>query len=360
MRGNRVSLSISGFPNSVEDFPRKDIPSIRRGPKHVDYNTLRKRTMTTLLLVNPRSGMGDGLRLAQAVREVFRAAGWEVFLVVPPHPQGFTWAARWAVRHGVERVIVLSGDGTFRWAAAGLQHTSIPLGILPGGTGNVLARYLNLPIPGPYRRTSTLQRAAERLLQAQPQAWDLFRVNGALGVLWVGTGLDAAVVLTVEGQRRENGRPLVRTWARFVREALHTLRHWHAADITLQTDAGPADWRAWMLVFANLPLYAGGLIRFPQGSPQDGQLEVWPLVASSWRQVLLQAARALREHGWPLTWPWGGRPLREARLRLPPSWPLYCDGDPLPAAQEVHLQVLPRAIRLLVPPTSTQPSAPRP
>ncbi len=305
--------------------------------------------MTTLLLINPRSGMGDGVRLGQAARDVFRVAGWDVFLVVPPHPQGFTWAARYAVCHGVQRVIVLGGDGTFRWAAAGLRDTSVPLGILPGGTGNVLARYLGLPIPGLRQRTLAIRQAAERLLQARAQAWDLFRINHTLGMLWAGMGLDAAVVLAVESQRRGNGRPLVRTWGRFVGRTVHTLLHWRATEITLETDMGRPTWHTWMLVFANLPLYAGGLIRFPQGSPQDGFLEVWPLTARSWRQVLLQAGRALRQEGWPLTWPWTGHRIREAHLTLPASWPLYCDGDPLPHTREVHLHVLPQGIHLLVP-----------
>ncbi len=306
--------------------------------------------MRLLLLVNPRSGMGDSLLLARAAWEVFRAAGWEVYLMAPPHPQGFLWAARYAATHNIQRVVAVGGDGTFRWAAAGLRNmTGTALGILPAGTGNVLARYLGMPIPGLTRRMSTMRRAAEKLLQGRIQTWDLFRVNRNWGLLWAGMGLDAAVVAAVESHRRGNGRPLIRTWGHFVTQVFRQLWTWAPCPVTLYEDHPTWQGTSWMVVLANVPLFAGGLIRFPQGVPTDGRMELWPLIASSPQHILGQVFRTLRKEGLPLVWPWEGRQVEQAHLIFSEAWPLYCDGDPLPPAREVRVSLFPRALRMWVP-----------
>ena len=69
-------------------------------------------------------------------------ARWET---TTPEDPG-TGAAVRAVAAGASRIIAAGGDGTVRAVAAGLAHTGVPLGILPEGTGNILARNLGIPL----------------------------------------------------------------------------------------------------------------------------------------------------------------------------------------------------------------------
>ena len=325
----------------------RENPRPRLSPK-TGYN--RGMASFTVVLVNPRSGAGDALHLARAAQAVWQAHGWETYLVVPPHPLGFTLAARLAGEKAAARVVVVGGDGTVRWAARGLMGTHVPLGLLPAGTGNVLARYLGLPAPGPVARKRTAQRAAERLLQAAPRPWDLFQVNGALGVLWLGLGLDAAVVARVEALRKTHqGRPLVRTWLRFVHAALGGILANGAQTVQVTTETQRARWHARMLVVANVPLYAGGLIRFPQGRPDDGRLEVWVL---PWRppgDLVKTALGLVLRHGLPIPWPGPGISARQVHLRPARPWLAHCDGDPLPPADHLEVRLLPGTFFMLVP-----------
>ncbi len=305
-----------------------------------------------VLLVNPHAGRGWALRAVRVVREVLLEAGWWPFVVVPPEPRGLTLAARLAAQAGVDAVLLLGGDGSLRWAAAGLRGSATALGVLPLGTANVLARYLGLSRKRP-GLVAAVRHSTQRLLQAQAQPWDLFQCNEHWAALWCGWGLDAQVVHRVEASRRGK-RATWLTWMRFVFEVLRYLPRWPAQAVRLEPledDRAPkALPPARMLVVASLPLYAGGWLRFPQGSPNDGALELWTLPERSLAQLMgILLARAVRNR-LPLPWPWAGHILPTAiRIHFDRPWPGHSDGDPLPPAHQVTVRVYPRAFRLLVP-----------
>ena len=109
--------------------------------------------------------------------------------------------AREAIAEGADLVLVLGGDGTINEAVQGIANTAATLGILPGGTANVLAMELGLG--------SNLEKAAGRLAKAEPVSIALGKVtplangNGAASaparyfLLMCGAGLDASVLTEV-------------------------------------------------------------------------------------------------------------------------------------------------------------------
>ncbi|MEW5764191.1 MAG: diacylglycerol/lipid kinase family protein [Acidobacteriota bacterium] len=109
-----------------------------------------KNRPTAWLLHNPAArGAPDPTQLSRIAREL-ALAGFRVETAASDRPGAVTGLARHAASEGAERVVVCGGDGTVREAAQGLTHTGVPLGIVPLGTANVLARELGLPLaPGP-------------------------------------------------------------------------------------------------------------------------------------------------------------------------------------------------------------------
>jgi diacylglycerol kinase (ATP) len=108
--------------------------------------------------------------------------------------------AREAVAQGADLVLALGGDGTINEVANGLALTSVPLGILPAGTANVLAMEIGLG--------SSLERAAARLALCAPQRIALGKIqaNGSAPryfVLMAGVGLDAKIVQDVDTLLKE-------------------------------------------------------------------------------------------------------------------------------------------------------------
>ena len=152
-------------------------------------------TGRSALIVNPVARRAAGAEAA--VRRAFRAAG--VALTVE-----YTHAAGDGVRVARElaathdRLFVLGGDGTVMEAATGLADagSSASIGILPGGTGNQLARALSIPL--------NPSRAVGALLPGTVRRLDLAVLNGRRRVgIGAGMGLDAAMTAGALGRLKE-------------------------------------------------------------------------------------------------------------------------------------------------------------
>jgi diacylglycerol kinase family enzyme len=102
--------------------------------------------------------------------------------------------ARDAVDRDFDAVVVFGGDGTINEAAQGLVGTDVALGILPGGSTNVMARSLGVPVD-PVEATAFV---AERLRSGTRRRIHVGRINQRYFVFSAGMGLDAEVVRRVE------------------------------------------------------------------------------------------------------------------------------------------------------------------
>src|SRR3546814_11328322 len=97
------------------------------------------------MLVNPTAGKGKGARHADAALKRFADAGYDVHVVVGRDAADATRQARNAVAEGVATLVACGGDGLVHLAVQAVAGTDVRLGIIPAGTGNDVARYLDLP-----------------------------------------------------------------------------------------------------------------------------------------------------------------------------------------------------------------------
>jgi len=145
--------------------------------------------------VNPIAGQGSpDLRL---LNRTFHEAGYDWDVVVTNRFGDGARLAREAVRSGASKVAVYGGDGTVMDCAGGLADSDVPMAILPGGTGNVLARDLGIPVDMP---------SACALMtnpNALARAIDLGEVNGQVFVLRLGAGLEAQITRTADRELKD-------------------------------------------------------------------------------------------------------------------------------------------------------------
>jgi YegS/Rv2252/BmrU family lipid kinase len=139
-----------------------------------------------LLIYNPTAGQRDRRAQMGAVAERARGRGLELINAPTDAPGHATEIVRSFLPQGLDVVVVCGGDGTISEVACGLAGSGVPLAILPGGTSNVLARELAIPLD--------LDQATDLLFDGEPRAVQMFLANERPFLLWTGIGLDARIM----------------------------------------------------------------------------------------------------------------------------------------------------------------------
>ena len=230
-----------------------------------------------LLIVNEhsRSGRGQG-DLAEAM---LAATDLDVVRGHTTSREDVSRKIR-AFSSDVDCVVVGGGDGTINAAAPGLIATGLPLGILPLGTANDLARTLGLPM--------TLDAAIGVVANGRPRRIDLGEVNGYpyFNVASLGFGVDLTRALTGDAKRRWGALGYAVAGLRVLRR----MRPFHA-EITIGDHRTVS--KTVHLAVGNGRHYGGGMTVHVEAEIDDGKLDVYSLeVDNIW--ALLALVPALR------------------------------------------------------------------
>ncbi|MGH9316391.1 MAG: diacylglycerol/lipid kinase family protein [Thermoanaerobaculia bacterium] len=139
-----------------------------------------------ILIYNPTAGQRDRRAQMGAFADRMKSRGLELLQAPTDGPRHATEIVRSSLTRGLDVIVACGGDGTISEVACGLGGSSIPLAILPGGTSNVLARELGIPL--------NLAEAGELLFTGKPRPARLCLANERPFLLWAGIGLDARIM----------------------------------------------------------------------------------------------------------------------------------------------------------------------
>ena len=212
--------------------------------------------MSWVLIANPAAGSGRGQRVAEAAAQSLQRAGRPIDLRLTRAAGHAVELARQAVQEGCERLVVCGGDGTIREVLPALAHTQVPLGLLPFGTANDLARALGIP-----RR---LDRALQVLLQGRPAPIDLGKSGVALFCTVAAFGFDAEI-----SEAMRQGRiPFAGTLGYLYTTLGHIFR-FLPPQVRLEGEFGVYGGEVLLVATANTRSYGGGMQIAPAADPQD-------------------------------------------------------------------------------------------
>jgi diacylglycerol kinase (ATP) len=213
------------------------------------------------LLTNPVSGKGRGGRVRDRALARFREQGLDVRSLQGRDAAEALELARQCVADGVDALVVCGGDGMVHFAVQALAGTSTPLGIVPAGTGNDVARYFDIPRKDP-------DAAVDRIVAGRRRTVDLARSGDRYFVTVLAAGFDAAV------NERANRMTWPKGQMRYNLATLAELRVFRPLPYTLALDDRQVSLEAMLVAVGNGPSFGGGL-RITEGAVlDDGLLDV--------------------------------------------------------------------------------------
>ncbi|HEU4907736.1 MAG TPA: diacylglycerol kinase family protein [Propionibacteriaceae bacterium] len=279
--------------------------------------------------------------LRNAIKQQAVKAGWSdaIWLATPAENPGPAITAE-VVSADVDRVIAAGGDGTIRIVADRLAGSGIPMAVVPVGTGNLLARNLDIPLTEP--------EALAVAFGQHTRDVDLVKltVDGVPSehfAVIAGLGVDAMIMEETNPDLKDAIGP----GAYFVAAAKALGRTPIHMWITLD-DHRPQHRYAMICAIGNVGELAGNLTSIPHASPDDGKLDVYvasPRRLVHWLRVVLRLL-TLRPRRDDRVDQWQGRQV-EVRLRHPDPYQL--DGDVIGDCRSLRAEVAPKALTVCVP-----------
>jgi YegS/Rv2252/BmrU family lipid kinase len=291
--------------------------------------------MPLTLLVNPSSAHGRTLKLLPSIEQELDA------LRIP-----FRVERTRGLEDGVERAlgavesdevpVVMSGDGLLGAVGGAMAGAETPLGIIPGGRGNDLARVLGIP--------NDPAEAVAVLAAGETRPIDVGEANGKRFLGIVSVGFDS------EANRLANETSFMRGNLVYAYAAIRTLLGWKPGRFTIRVGEERRRFSGYSVSVANSRAFGGGMFIAPNAELDDGEFDIVTVGAVGKLRFVSNLPKVFKGTHVDED---EVRVFRAAQLELTASrpFPVYADGEhltDLPAS----LRVLPRALSVLVPPAA--------
>lgn len=288
--------------------------------------------MPLTLLVNPSSAGGKTMKLLPRVEQALDARR-AVFRVqrTKSLEHGVEQALR-AIEAG-ELPVAMSGDGLLGAIGGAMAGSETPLGIIPGGRGNDLARVLGIP--------SEPEQAVEALFAGHSRRIDVGEVNGKRFLGIASIGFDS------EANRRADETRFLRGALVYSYAALRTLLSWKPARFTIRVDEERLRLSGYSVSVANSKAIGGGMYVAPDAELDDGEFDIVTVGEVGKLRFVGNLPRVFKGTHVEKD---EVRVFRAPHLELSASkpFPIYADGEHLTDVP-ASLRVLPRALTVLVP-----------
>ncbi|MEO5781691.1 MAG: diacylglycerol kinase family protein [Ginsengibacter sp.] len=213
-----------------------------------------------LFVINPISGAKGKIAWEPAIRKYFDGLTHSYDFFLLDGKDDATSLKYWIEKLRPERVIAVGGDGTVSLVAEQLLGTNIPMGILPAGSANGMAKELDIPVE--------VDGALDIILNGEIKACDTIRINDKeLSLHLSDLGVNAQLVKYFE-QGNLRGK------LGYALKVFKVLWRKKMMDVTIQTNKEEIKRHAFMVVIANASKYGTGALINPEGNLSDGLFEI--------------------------------------------------------------------------------------
>ena len=299
-----------------------------------------KSPPSAIMIANPTSGSYiQHIYQLEDTLAFLRYHGWQVELKLTQAVGDAQRLAREAVEQHIDVVIAVGGDGTINEIIQALAGSETALGVLPGGTANVWAREVGIPLD--------VSGAREVLVHGQRRRIDLGRANERYFLLMAGIGLDGEVTHAVEKKSLKRlgafAYLLMGAWLGLSYPSFRTF---------LQVDGRVVKVNALQMIIGNTQLYGGAVKYTWQAKCDDGLLDICIVRKHDmWNRVLIFLDFILhreqrRQWVYYMT-------CKSVKLRTRRPIAMQIDGDPVGYTRKgyppVTFTIAPQALKVIVP-----------
>jgi len=296
---------------------------------------MKRSSERVLLVLNPASGIISKDIAVALVMKKLRRHFASVSLVVTRSPRQAREVTRQGLLH-FDVFVAFGGDGTVNSVAGALIDRDKTLGILPGGSGNGLARNLGIPL--------SWLRALDTLILGRDQRIDAGDINGRLFFNVAGMGLDGLISKNFNLQSRARGI------LPYVYYALRGFLEMPQYRVQVSWETGEFEEEILLLALANFRQYGAKAVIAPHASPFDRMLDLCLLKKFNWLQSSLNVQRLFTGTIDKLpayrTFKVAGARIRSRSGPIPFHFDGEYGGEDL---EEFFVRVLPGAVRVRVP-----------
>jgi len=242
---------------------------------------------------------------------------------------------REAIEGGADLLFVWGGDGMVQRCIDAVGDAPVAVAILPAGTGNLLARNLDIPLD--------LAQAVGVGLHGARRTIDVGRVNGERFAVMAGTGLDALMIRDADRSLKDRFGRAAYVWT--------GARHLRVEPFGVTIDVDGRKWfqgKAGCVLVGNVGKVFGGVEAFDDASPDDGRLELGVVTAKGavqWLRALARTAVGSADKSKFVR----TTKATKIRVRLDRKLPYELDGGDKKATKRLKIDVQRAAVTLCVP-----------
>jgi len=293
--------------------------------------------MSVTIIINPISGgasLDRARRRAEHAASALAAHGERGDVFITERPGHAHDLAKSAVAQGARLVMAWGGDGTVNEIASALAFGRGALGMVPAGSGNGLAKALDVSVKPDV--------AIVEALTAQPRTIDVGRLNDRLFVSVAGVGFDAHVAACFArdlGQRRK--------FSGYIKVSARELMKYRPRAYRISGDASLAPANALLITLANGSQFGNGARIAPDARVDDGYLDLVVVEESSRLKTLcampsLFNGRIARVSGVTM------RRVSSLTIESDEAMPFHVDGEPATGGTTLEAKIHPAALHVAV------------
>jgi YegS/Rv2252/BmrU family lipid kinase len=211
-----------------------------------------------VFIVNPVSGTRNKEKIIRLILEKTESR-FKPVIKYTRYPGHATKITAKQVKKGITAVIAVGGDGTVNEVASALTDSDTTLGIIPTGSGNGLARHLQIPL--------NINQALDVILSQTSIRIDYGKINDSCFFCTCGVGFDARI----GGKFAESGK---RGFITYVKTTVREFFSYKPKTYRLKTPEKKIKKKAFLITFANASQYGNNAYISPDANIRDGLMDI--------------------------------------------------------------------------------------